>query len=37
MVPIEREIPHSLASIAKAKMLLDYNPEYSLQQGLKVG
>jgi UDP-N-acetylglucosamine 4-epimerase len=25
-----------LASIAKAKMLLDYNPEYSLQQGLKV-
>jgi UDP-N-acetylglucosamine 4-epimerase len=30
------DIPHSLASIAKAKMLLDYNPEYSLQQGLKV-
>jgi UDP-N-acetylglucosamine 4-epimerase len=29
------DIPHSLASIAKAKELLDYNPEYSLQEGLK--
>jgi len=29
------DIPHSLASIAKAKELLDYNPQYSLQQGLK--
>jgi UDP-N-acetylglucosamine 4-epimerase len=29
------DIPHSLASIEKAKRLLDYNPEYSLQEGLK--
>ncbi|CAM2922152.1 SDR family oxidoreductase [Flavobacterium frigoris] len=29
------DIPHSLASIAKAKELLDYDPQYSLQQGLK--
>ncbi|SEA86828.1 UDP-N-acetylglucosamine 4-epimerase [Flavobacterium gillisiae] len=29
------DIPHSLASIAKAKELLGYNPQYSLQQGLK--
>lgn len=29
------DIPHSLASIAKAKELLSYNPKYSLQQGLK--
>jgi UDP-N-acetylglucosamine 4-epimerase len=29
------DIPHSLASIAKAKELLNYNPQYSLQQGLK--
>jgi UDP-N-acetylglucosamine 4-epimerase len=29
------DIPHSLASIAKAKELLAYHPEYSLQQGLK--
>ncbi|MEA9413144.1 SDR family oxidoreductase [Flavobacterium sp. PL02] len=29
------DIPHSLASIDKAKRLLDYNPEYSLQEGLK--
>lgn len=29
------DIPHSLASIAKAKELLAYNPQYSLQQGLK--
>ncbi len=29
------DIPHSLASIDKAKNLLDYNPKYSMQQGLK--
>lgn len=29
------DIPHSLASIDKAKRLLGYNPEYSLQEGLK--
>jgi UDP-N-acetylglucosamine 4-epimerase len=29
------DIPHSLASIAKAKELLGYNPQYSLQEGLK--
>ncbi|NGY37386.1 SDR family oxidoreductase [Flavobacterium sp. XN-5] len=29
------DIPHSLASIAKAKELLGYNPRYSLQEGLK--
>jgi UDP-N-acetylglucosamine 4-epimerase len=29
------DIPHSLASIEKAKELLDYNPEYSLKAGLK--
>jgi UDP-N-acetylglucosamine 4-epimerase len=29
------DIPHSLASIAKAKELLSYDPQYSLQQGLK--
>ncbi|MDQ6472038.1 SDR family oxidoreductase [Flavobacterium sp. LHD-80] len=29
------DIPHSLASIDKAKKMLDYNPEYSLQEGLK--
>jgi UDP-N-acetylglucosamine 4-epimerase len=29
------DIPHSLASIDKAKELLAYHPEYSLQQGLK--
>jgi UDP-N-acetylglucosamine 4-epimerase len=29
------DIPHSLASIAKAKELLKYNPQFSLQQGLK--
>jgi UDP-N-acetylglucosamine 4-epimerase len=34
-VPIEGDIPHSLASIAKAKELLGYNPQFSLQQGLK--
>ncbi|MBP2283138.1 UDP-N-acetylglucosamine 4-epimerase [Flavobacterium sp. CG_23.5] len=29
------DIPHSLASIDKAKELLGYNPNYSLQEGLK--
>ncbi|WP_406844518.1 SDR family oxidoreductase [Flavobacterium soyae] len=29
------DIPHSLASIEKAKRLLEYNPEYSLDKGLK--
>ncbi|WP_163400315.1 SDR family oxidoreductase [Flavobacterium fluviatile] len=29
------DIPHSLASINKAKMLLGYDPEYSLEEGLK--
>jgi len=29
------DIPHSLASIDKAKKLLNYNPEFSIQQGLK--
>ena len=29
------DIPHSLASIEKAKSLLGYNPKYSLQDGLK--
>ncbi|UUF14897.1 MULTISPECIES: SDR family oxidoreductase [Flavobacterium] len=29
------DIPHSLASIDKAKSLLGYNPKYSLQEGLK--
>lgn len=29
------DIPHSLASIDKAKTLLGYDPQYSLQQGLK--
>jgi UDP-N-acetylglucosamine 4-epimerase len=29
------DIPHSLASIDKAKSLLNYDPQYSLQQGLK--
>ena len=30
------DIPHSLASIDKAKELLGFDPEYSLQQGLKI-
>lgn len=29
------DIPHSLASIEKAKHLLGYNPKYSMQKGLK--
>jgi UDP-N-acetylglucosamine 4-epimerase len=29
------DIPHSLASIAKAKTLLGYNPQYTVRQGLK--
>ena len=29
------DIPHSLASIEKARALLDYNPKYSLQNGLQ--
>ena len=29
------DIPHSLASIEKAKNLLDYNPKFSMQDGLK--
>jgi len=29
------DIPHSLASIEKAKSILGYNPQYSLQEGLK--
>ena len=29
------DIPHSLASIVKAKNLLNYNPKFSMQDGLK--
>ncbi|MEY8592506.1 SDR family oxidoreductase [Butyricimonas hominis] len=29
------DIPHSLASIHKAKQLLDYNPEFNMKKGLK--
>ncbi|CAC9976419.1 MULTISPECIES: SDR family oxidoreductase [Flavobacterium] len=29
------DIPHSLASIEKAKRLLEYNPEYSMEKGVK--
>ena len=31
----EGDIPHSLASIEKAKTLLGYDPQFSLEQGLK--
>lgn len=40
-VPVEHgpnrigDIPHSLASIEKAKTLLGYNPQYSMRNGLK--
>jgi len=30
------DIPHSLASIEKARKLMDYNPEFSVKKGLKV-
>ena len=29
------DIPHSLASIEKAKSLLNYDPQFSLKEGLK--
>ena len=29
------DIPHSHASVAKAKKFLKYDPQFSLQQGLK--
>jgi len=29
------DIPHSLASIEKAKNLLNYSPKYSLKEGLE--
>ncbi len=29
------DIPHSLANIGKARILLNYNPQFSLQSGLK--
>jgi UDP-N-acetylglucosamine 4-epimerase len=29
------DIPHSLASIEKAKTLLGYNPQFSMEEGLK--
>ena len=29
------DVPHSLASIDKAKTLLDYNPKYNIKKGLK--
>jgi UDP-N-acetylglucosamine 4-epimerase len=29
------DIPHSLASIDKAKSLINYNPQYSIKEGLK--
>ena len=29
------DIPHSLASVKKAKTLLDYNPSHKIDDGLK--
>ena len=29
------DVPHSLASIDKAKSLLNYNPQFSMKNGLK--
>ena len=29
------DVPHSLASIEKAKILLNYNPKFSMEEGLK--
>lgn len=34
--PRQGDIPHSKASIKKAKRLLNYNPQYSLEEGLKI-
>ena len=31
----EGDIPHSHASVEKAKKLLNYNPQFSMPQGLK--
>ncbi|WP_029033410.1 SDR family oxidoreductase [Salinimicrobium terrae] len=33
--PRAGDIPHSLASVEKAKMLLGYNPKYGIEAGLK--
>jgi UDP-N-acetylglucosamine 4-epimerase len=33
--PRKGDIPHSLASIGKARRLLDYDPKYNLREGLK--
>jgi len=30
------DIPHSLAAITKAQTLLGYDPEFNLEQGLKL-
>jgi len=35
MLVAARDIPHSLASIEKAKELLDYQPAYSIEDGLE--
>ena len=29
------DVPHSLASIEKAKTLLNYNPKFSMKEGLR--